>query len=140
MEISTVHVDLQRGERDLHFKSVSEGISTRYLYVKLVSSHCSAISMCDRQAADPLFDLIWQEGTNHGEDRPEEHWLVDQVDSSYFQWKRVLNTHTHKQKLIEHAHYLVQPHTRSANTAVFLLFDWIVTVICSITCCHNVVS
>lgn len=48
-------------------------------------------------STDPLLDLIWQEGTNHGKDRPEEHWLVDQMNSSNFQWKRVLtnkDTHT----------------------------------------------
>lgn len=54
--------------------------------------------MCDNQAADPLFDLIRQEGADHGEDWPEEHWLVDQMDPSDFQWKRVLNTHTIKDK------------------------------------------
>lgn len=50
---------------------------------------------CGNQAADPQFDLIRQEGTDHGEDWTEEHWLVDQMDSSDFQWERVLNTHTH---------------------------------------------
>lgn len=54
------------------------------------------ISVCDEHDADPLFNLIWQEGTDHGEDRPEEHRLIDQMYSSDFQWKRVLNTRTYK--------------------------------------------
>lgn len=44
----------------------------------------------------PLSDLVWQEGTDHGKDWTEEHWLIDQMNSSNLQWKRVLRAHAEK--------------------------------------------
>lgn len=38
---------------------------------------------------DPLFDLISQEWTDHGEDGSEEYGLIDQMDPSHLQRKRV---------------------------------------------------
>lgn len=55
-----------------------------------------ACSVRNKQDADPLFDLLRQEGADHGEDWPKEHWLIDQVDSSHFQRKGVLNIHHHR--------------------------------------------
>lgn len=41
-------------------------------------------------SANPLFYLLGQERSDHGEDGSEEDGLVDQVDSPNLQWKRVL--------------------------------------------------
>lgn len=63
------------------------------LVLDLRNASCNVLfRMWDNKIADPLFDLIRQEGADHGEDRPEKHWLIDQMDSSDFQWKWVLNT------------------------------------------------
>lgn len=83
-------------------------------------------SVCDNQAADPLFDLIRQEGADHGEDWPEEHWLIDQMDSSDFQWKRILNTHNQGQTLTEQAVYLFSQSGLENNIKL-----------CTTAICHN---
>lgn len=60
---------------------------------------------------DPLFDLISQEWTDHGEDGSEEYGLIDQMDPSHLQRKRVLTrSHLHR-GLLQYYYYYRRIHS-----------------------------